>query len=106
MVVTPRNDYLDELIEQATVDAYSEDEQLSGFQVMIEENLALPFETMVLGVSVRVVGIEERPAGLAAVCRREGHRQEIDLLDLPLPEPGPAGAEWIEAFRRWAGWSK
>ncbi|MFK4035944.1 hypothetical protein ACI2LC_09120 [Nonomuraea wenchangensis] len=28
--------------------------------------------------------------------------QAIGILDLPLPDPPPAGAEWIRAFRRWA----
>lgn len=26
-----------------------------------------------------------------------------DELELPVPDPMPAGWEWIEAFRRWAG---
>jgi hypothetical protein len=29
-------------------------------------------------------------------------RQRIGILDLPLPDPPPDGAEWIEAYRRWA----
>ncbi len=27
----------------------------------------------------------------------------ISVLDLPLPEPPPKGAQWIAAYRRWAG---
>ncbi|MGW3497763.1 hypothetical protein [Streptomyces sp. NPDC001020] len=45
------------LIEEATVDAYGEDEQLTGFFTMIEESLAVPFTTTVLGVEVNVVGV-------------------------------------------------
>ncbi len=37
--------YLDELIEEWTVDAYNESEQLVGFSTMIDDNLALPFNT-------------------------------------------------------------
>ena len=48
---------LDALVEEATVDAYGDDEQLGGFAVMIEENLEMPFETTVLGVQVTVTGI-------------------------------------------------
>ncbi|MEV4019530.1 hypothetical protein AB0J35_54505 [Nonomuraea angiospora] len=29
--------------------------------------------------------------------------QAIGILDLPLPVPPPAGAEWIDAFGRRAG---
>ena len=28
--------------------------------------------------------------------------QRIPILDLPLPTPPPEGAQWIEAYRRWA----
>jgi c-di-GMP-related signal transduction protein len=45
---------LKEMIEQATVDAYSESEQITGWFTMIDENLAMPFETMVLGLPVTV----------------------------------------------------
>ncbi|MGH8245803.1 MAG: hypothetical protein ACREUU_05155, partial [Gammaproteobacteria bacterium] len=40
---------------------------------------------------------------IVAVCRKGNHRQRIRLLDLPLPSPPPAGAEWIAAYRYWAG---
>jgi hypothetical protein len=43
---------LQEMIEAATADAYGEQEQATGGLTMIEENLAVPFETMVLGVRV------------------------------------------------------
>ena len=36
---------LDALIAQATVDCYNEDEELAGFAAMVEDNLAVPFET-------------------------------------------------------------
>jgi hypothetical protein len=95
---------LDELVKQAIVDAYGDDEQRSGFLVMIGDELALPFETHVLGVSVTVTRIEEADDGsVVAVCRRGRVTQRIGVLDLPLSAPPPAGAQWIEAYRRWAG---
>ena len=45
---------LDALVEEATIDAYGDDEQLGGFAVMIEDNLEVPFKTTVLGVTVTV----------------------------------------------------
>ena len=94
---------LDELIEEATVDCYDEEEQASGFCTMIDENLALPFATRIFGVVVSVVAVEQADdGGLKAVCERGGERQRIGLTDLPLPSPPPAGAEWIAAYRRWA----
>ena len=39
---------------------------------------------------------------IVAVCARGNSRQRVPILDLPLPDPPPEGAEWIDAFRRWA----
>ena len=94
---------LDALVEQATVDAYDEYEQSGSFHVVIEEHLAVPFRTTVLGVEVTVTKIDLLSgSGTAAICSRGKHRQAVGILDLPLPIPPPAGAEWIDAYRRWA----
>jgi hypothetical protein len=93
---------LDELIEEATVDCYDEAEQASGFFAVIEDNLALPFTTRILGVEASVTAVEMDDDGrIKAVCERSGEQQRIDLIDLPLPSPQPSGAEWIAAYRRW-----
>ena len=95
---------LAEMIEEATVDAYDESEQATGWFTMLEDNLELPFETEVLGVSVRVTRIEHRDADrLVAICVRGRDEQAIGLVDLALPRPRPPGAEWIEAYRLWLG---
>ena len=59
---------------------------------------------LVLGVAVTVerVDLTQREE-IVAVCRRAGVRQTVPLLDLPLPSPPPAGAQWIEAYRHWLG---
>jgi hypothetical protein len=72
------------------------DEQLGGFAGMIEDNLEMPFETTVLGVMVTVKSVTQTESGIV------GQHQAISILDLPLPEPPPKGAEWIAAYRHWA----
>jgi hypothetical protein len=95
---------LAEMIEEATVDAYGEDEQAVGWFTMLEEHLELPFETEVLGVRVNVVRLEQRDDNrIVAVCVRGKGRQAISIADLPLPTPKPGGAEWIAAYRYWLG---
>ena len=94
---------LDELVEQAVVDAYGDDEQLTGFYTMIEGNLALPFTTTVLGVEANVEGVDLTGSEIVAICARGGHRRAIPILDLQLPVPPPPGSEWIAAYRHWAG---
>lgn len=93
---------LDEMAAEATVDAYGEVEQLTGWFCMLDEHVELPFETVVLGDAVLVETIEQpSETRIIAVCRRGKARQALDLLDLPLPSPPPAGTEWIEAYRHW-----
>jgi hypothetical protein len=94
---------LDALVAEAVVDCYDEHEQLSGLFAMIEGDLAVPFETEVLGVPVVVRKVDLRSSGIVAICHRGRLRQAIGILDLPLPDPAPDGAQWIEAYRWWAG---
>lgn len=91
------------MVEDATVDCHDEAEQVSGFFNVIEENLAVPFGTQVLGVDVSVDSVELAEDGqVVAVCSRGRFRQAVPLLYLPLPAPPPGGAEWVEAYRFWA----
>ena len=100
----PSKARLDQMVEEAIVDCYNESEQVTGLYTMIENNLALPFETTVLGVPVTVerVDLTQRDE-IVAVCRRTRVRQTVPIIDLPLPSPRPAGAEWIDAYRHWLG---
>ena len=91
---------LEEMIEEAVVDAYTEEEQAGGFLVMIQEHLALPCPVTILGADAVVEKIDmARDGRIVAICRCGKVRQKIDILDLPLPAPAPAGAEWITAYR-------
>src|SRR5580704_13238418 len=91
---------LDDLIDDALTDAHSESEQVTGFYTMLENDLRLPFETQILGVTASVESIDiTEDDQLVAVCRKGKTRQRISLLELPLPSPPPEGSEWIVAYR-------
>jgi Calcium binding len=93
---------LEELVEEATIDAYNESEQASGFFTMMEDNLKLPFDTEVLGVSVTVEKVAmTNDDQIVAVSARAGKKQEIPIHSIPLPSPPPEGWEWIAAYRYW-----
>jgi len=49
---------LDALIAEATVDCYNDSECITGFYTMLEDHLAVPFETTVLGVRVTVQRVD------------------------------------------------
>ncbi len=92
----------EEMVETAIVDAYGEAEQTSSWHCMLDEHLRMPFETEMLGVTVRVEKIDLLDDdSIVAVCRRGQHRQTVPILDLPMPRVAPEGAEWVEAYRRW-----
>ena len=94
---------LHRLIEEALVDAYGEEEQRAAFYTMLEDHLAMPFRTEVLGAEVTVQRVDlTDDEQIVAVCTRGRLRQAIPILALPLPDPPPPGAEWIQAYRRWA----
>ena len=95
---------LAEMVEEATVDAYDEGEQATGWFTVLEEHLDLPFETEVLGGRVIVEAIDLREGNrIVAVCTRGKEKQAIAIADLPLRRPKPRGAAWIEAYRLWLG---
>jgi hypothetical protein len=93
---------LEELIEEATVDAYNEEEQTVGFLTMMQDHLALPFSVNILGIDAVVEKIDmTRDGRIVAICRGGEARRKIGILDLPLPTPAPAGTEWIAAYHHW-----
>jgi hypothetical protein len=94
---------LERLVERATVDCYNESEQITGWLTMLEEHLRVPFVARVLRVDVQVSSVDLTVDGrIVALCSRGPALQAVPILDLSLPDPAPAGAEWIEAYRYWA----
>ena len=91
---------LDALIEEAIVDAYGDDEQRVGFLTTLQERLDMPVEVQILGAPAKVERIDEVDHQIVAICRSGRFRQAIPILELPLPDSRPVGAEWIEAYRR------
>ena len=78
----PSNKLLDAMIEEATIDTYNDEEQITGLFTMLEEHLALPFETERARRDRH--RDEDRPDRtgneIVAICRRDNHRQAIAVL--------------------------
>ena len=99
----PSRDRLEQLIADATVDCYNESEERTGLFEMLAEHLEIPFVTTVLGVAVTVTAVELTASDeIVAVCRRGRDLLRVALLELPMPDPRPSGAEWVDAYRQWA----
>jgi hypothetical protein len=96
---------LDALIEELTVDAYNDEEQLSGFLVGAEEALVRGERATIDGVSVEVISVDCGPdarTGLTARVSRDGAGHEAALADLALAPRSELGAV-VAAYRRWQG---
>lgn len=84
---------LNELVEEMLVDAYGESEQETAFYTMLENDLQLPFETQILGVTATVESIDiTGDDQLVAVCRAGKTRPRILVAELPLPSRPKKGA--------------
>jgi len=94
---------LDELIDEATVDCYGEEEEHTALLTMIEEHVICPFRVKVIGETIEVTQFEWPSSGygMLAVCRRRGHAYRVDVNSLEWVEPLPEGFEWIVAYQTW-----
>jgi len=88
----------------ADFDGESWQEDVAAFgETCTAHGVPVPFATTVLELESVVERIDLNDADEnVAICRRGNSRQRIPILDLPLPDPKPEGAEWIDAYRRWA----
>lgn len=105
MTARPTNTELDALIEELTVDAYGEDEQLGGFLVGAEDALVEGERASLVGVEVEVIKLDAGPdltSSLLARVRREGRTYEVTLTDL-IFEPNSELGRVVAALRRWQG---
>jgi hypothetical protein len=97
---------LDRLIEEITIDAYGDDEQLWAFHCAFEDGIELPCDAFVIGEPVAVVGFDyygNQRRGLAARCRREdGSEHRVSASEVALAEQSNGG-HLVAAYRKWSG---
>jgi Calcium binding len=96
------NAELDALIDEITVDAHDQDEQLMGFENAFDEETSFPCRGTVIGEEVEILSVSQanNRHELTATCQRNGSRYEIALLDINL-DADPDTARLIAAYRRW-----
>lgn len=72
------------MTEEATVDCYDEDEQVTGLFTMIEDTSLSLSRPRCWGPPSRS-SVDRRGSGqIVAVCSRDGLRQAISILDLSM----------------------
>ncbi len=96
----------EELLEQATVDCYDEEEEFAGILATLEDVLDYPLHAMLAGESVTVREIDSQRSslrrGILAVAERNGKSYTVSLADLVFEQLDPESDEWLAMVRRWA----
>lgn len=105
MTTTKQLRELDALIETLTVDAYNDEEQISGFLVGADEALQPGEPALLVGVEVNVFEVDTGPdarTGLTARVRRDDMTYDVTLADLTFAADSQL-ALIVAAYRRWQG---
>jgi hypothetical protein len=94
---------LDELIDEAIVDCWGQEEEHTALLTMIEERVVCPFRAKLIGETIEIRRFEwpRSGYGLITVCRRKGRAYRVDVNSLEWVEPLPEGFEWIAAYQAW-----
>lgn len=97
---------LDELIDEITVDAYGEQEQLWAFRQAFEDDIPLPAQGLIVGEPVLVVAFDfdgNERRGLTAKCRgADGYEHVVAVADVMMA-PGSEASRYVAAYRKWMG---
>ena len=86
------------------MDAYGEDEQLSGLFQAIAEDMAFPWQASVLGDTVTVVGAEmpeNDRFGIDLVVEKNGKQLQIEARSVEMLPPYPEGHLYLAAYLMW-----
>ena len=98
---------LQELLEDATLDSYGEEEEFAGVLVTLDENLRFPLQGQLLGETVEVTGLSESRSslrrGIIANVRKGERLFTASLADLTFIDPDPVSDEWLAMYRYWLG---
>ena len=90
--------------EDATVDAYGDDEQHTGLFHVIAEDIEFPFQGSVLGDEVTVVRAEMPDSdrlGIDFVVEKNGKQSRIECRSVELLPPFPEGHLYLAAYLWW-----
>ena len=97
---------LDRLIEEITVDAYGDDEQLWAFRQVIEDEVDFPADAFIIEEPVKVIKIDydgNQRRGLTATFRgKNGSRHVVSAADVVFAPTSVAG-RYLAAYRKWLG---
>jgi len=96
---------LEALIDELTVDAYNDEEQLGGFLVGADAAFRRGERATLAGVEVEAAAVDCGPDARTGMLARVRHREathEVSLADLRFTAGSELGLV-VAAYRRWQG---
>ena len=97
---------LDEIIDEFTVEAHDDDEQIWNFRQALQKHVSLPCGGLVIGEPVSVTGFEyygNQRRAVTATCRRaDGREYDVAASEVAIPA-STTGARYLAAYRQWMG---
>ena len=97
---------LQELLEEAIVDCYDEEEEFMGVLISVDENANWPLPAQLTGIPVEVLGLDESASslrrGIQARIQRQGKEYRASLSDLTFGDMDESSTEWLAMYHWWA----
>jgi hypothetical protein len=100
-----KEERLRELIAEATVDCYGEEEEFWGMLTALGDELNFPLKATLIGESVTLIGLDDNASsprrGIIASVTRNGKAYSVSLADLQITAPDKHSKEWLAAYQYW-----
>lgn len=90
-----------ECIETATVDAYGEYEQATGWLTCLEEVFLDVKEVKIFSEVVNLSGFDLDDTNIVAICSKGDDEIRVTLDSLKLIKPSRAQKLWLKAWKSW-----
>jgi hypothetical protein len=88
-------------IEAATVDAYGDDELISGWCCCLEEVFGEASEIKIAGEIFNLSGMVQEGTTILAVCEKGKKKIKVSLESIELIKPTKVQKLWLKAWLSW-----
>lgn len=90
----------EEIVEQALVDAYGDEEQIGSFCSVLQEEVKFPFRAKLLGQKISITGLGNDNSRVLAKTKNGDGVSLVDLRDIEIIETDESMV-WVEAYVKW-----
>ncbi len=96
---------LRELVAEATIDCYDEEEEFWGMITALGDELGFPITASLIGERVELIGIDSKASsshrGIVARVRYKNQEYSVSLADLQISDANSHNIAWLAAYHYW-----